>query len=217
MRIQVGRTLGIAVAVALIAVGCTSGSDGAASGNGASAASEGNDNSSMAATRGGRMAAPKLADPVTVEGLEVRVPASWATEAPSGSMRKAQYAIPGSGGEGTAVLYFFGTGQGGSTQDNIDRWIEQFEDPDGGNLKDQARVGTVSNHGLTSTHVYVEGTMKPAPMMGVPESQAGWAMLGGVVEGPGGPWFWKATGPEATIAEARPTFEYMLSELRVAG
>jgi len=216
MRMQVGRTLGAALAAAaLIVVGCASGGDGAASGNGSS---QNNDNGSMeAGTRGGRMAAPKLADPVTIEGLEVRVPANWTSETPDGSMRKAQYAIAGSGGEGTAVLYFFGTDQGGSTQDNIDRWIAQFEDPEGGNLKEKAQVGTVSNHGLTSTHVYVEGTMKPAPRMGVAEAHEGWAMLGGVVEGPGGPWFWKATGPEATIAEAKATFEYMLSELRVAG
>jgi hypothetical protein len=215
MRVYVGQPLAtVAAALALVLFGCASDGDAGSSNNGGSGAA---DNVASNGRGGGRMAAPQLADPVTVEGLVIQAPASWESATPSNSMRKAEYTFSGSGGEASCVLYFFGTGQGGSTEDNIERWIGQFEDPEGGNLSEKAERGTVENHGLTTTHVYVEGTMLPSPMMGQPDRHEDWAMLGAVVEGPGGPWFWKITGPEATVAEARSTFQYMMSELRAAG
>ncbi len=36
--------------------------------------------------------------------------------------------------------------------------------------------------------------------------QPGFRLLGAVVEGEGGPWFFKLTGPEATLASEREAF-----------
>jgi len=40
-----------------------------------------------------------------------------------------------------------------------------------------------------------------------------WALFGAVVEGQGGPWFFKAVGPKATIEQARPAFHTLLGSL----
>jgi len=164
---------------------------------------------------GGRMAAPELAAPVEVEGLLLRAPASWMTEEPGGSMRKAQYVIPGDAGEASCVLFYFGEGGGGGGDANITRWIQQFRGPDGGDP--HADRGSMTNNGLEASTVSVKGTMLPAPMMGgSSEAQEGWAMLGAVVEGPGGPWFFKMTGPEATVTAEQATFNYMITSLEPA-
>ena len=37
-----------------------------------------------------------------------------------------------------------------------------------------------------------------------------WALLGGIVETPQGPWFFKMTGPGATVTAARGAFEALI-------
>jgi hypothetical protein len=49
---------------------------------------------------------------------------------------------------------------------------------------------------------------------GPAEAQPNSRLLGAVVEGPGGPWFFKATGPSATLGAQRDAFLAMLESLR---
>jgi hypothetical protein len=51
--------------------------------------------------------------------------------------------------------------------------------------------------------------------MGPAEPQPGSRLLAAVVEGPGGPWFFKTTGPDETVAAARADFLAMLRAARV--
>src|SRR6266496_3368784 len=56
--------------------------------------------------------------------LRFKVPESWTTEKPTSEMRVAQYKLPKADGDsedGLLVVYYFGRGQGGSAQANIDR------------------------------------------------------------------------------------------------
>ena len=46
--------------------------------------------------------------------------------------------------------------------------------------------------------------------------QPGSRLLGAVVEGEGGPWFFKATGPDATLAPQRLPFRGMLQRARLS-
>src|ERR1017187_2197942 len=67
-----------------------------------------------------------LAD--SVAGLKWSAPSGWTSQGRT-SMRAATYVLPAvPGDEGTAecVVYFFGVGQGGSVEANIDRWKGQF-------------------------------------------------------------------------------------------
>jgi hypothetical protein len=137
------------------------------------------------------------------------LPGAWKAERPSSSMRFAQATIPGPGGPGQFAAFFFGVGGGGLVDDNIKRWVGQLE-----TSQPPSRTSFTAN-GLQVTWVDVAGTMKPSSMgLGPATAQPGWRLLGAVVEGPGGPWFFKAIGPNATLARARESFLEMLHGLR---
>jgi hypothetical protein len=146
-------------------------------------------------------------------GAYFTLPSAWTSEAPSSSMRLAQALIPGSGGEAQLTVFHFGVGGGGGVESNLERWVGQME-VDAGTVPSRDTF----SHGVFTTHwIDVQGTLKPSMMGTGPDTpQPGSRLLGGVVEGPGGPWFFKATGPADTLAEARDDFLGMLRSARVA-
>ena len=64
---------------------------------------------------------------------QASVPSGWTSAPPTSSMRLAQYTIPGPAGTVGAevVVYYFGKGQGGNVEANLQRWKGQFSMPDG--------------------------------------------------------------------------------------
>jgi len=144
--------------------------------------------------------------------LVFALPAPWVKEPPSSGMRLAQAKIPGPAGPAELAIFYFGAGGGGTADANIERWIGQIDQPAA-----PPKRGSFATHGLGVTWVEVAGTMKPSTVgMGPATAQPGSRLLGAVVEGPGGPWFVKAIGPDATVAAARPAFLEMLHGLRTA-
>jgi hypothetical protein len=144
--------------------------------------------------------------------LAWNAPKGWRAEPPANEMRRAQYRVPGAGGEGECVVFYFGPGQGGDPASNVDRWAAQFEHPDGKNSM-PARIRTIN--GLRVLAVETTGTYLAGGMTGgAVEKKAGWALLGAVVQGPDSNWFFKFTGPKATVEAQRAAFEAMLSSLR---
>ena len=152
-------------------------------------------------------------DAFEARGAFFTLPSSWTAEVPSSAMRLAQASIPGSGGPAQLTVFHFGVGGGGGVESNLERWVGQVEmDPGVVPLRD-----TFSHGDFTSHWVDVQGTIKPSTMgVGPTTPQPGSRLLGGVVEGPGGPWFFKATGPADTLAEARDDFLGMLRSARVS-
>ena len=66
-------------------------------------------------------------------------------------MRVAQYRLPKAEGDtedASLVLYYFGQGQGGSTAANIERWVGQMKQADGGSSKDKAKEENFEVNGL---------------------------------------------------------------------
>jgi hypothetical protein len=127
-------------------------------------------------------------------------------------MRIAQATIPGDGGPGELAVFYFGPGGGGGVDANLERWIGQVQVEPGGPepRRDRFQVGD-----FAVTTVEVAGTLMPSGMGSGPDTpQPGSLLLGAVVEGPGGPWFFKATGPAATLAAQREAFIAMLRGLR---
>ena len=61
-------------------------------------------------------------------GLAWSVASPLVSRPPASSMRAAEYVVEGESGNAPAVMtvHFFGQGQGGSIEDNIDRWLRQF-------------------------------------------------------------------------------------------
>ncbi|HEY5837552.1 MAG TPA: hypothetical protein VIT19_00865, partial [Pyrinomonadaceae bacterium] len=61
--------------------------------------------------------------------LRFKAPDGWITEKTTSTMRVAQYKLPKADGDAedaSLVLYYFGAAQGGSTQANVERWINQL-------------------------------------------------------------------------------------------
>jgi hypothetical protein len=131
-------------------------------------------------------------------------------------MRVATYdiaAAPGDKDSAECGVYFFGQGQGGSIDANVDRWKGQFHAP--GGKPAEAKTAKRTIHGLAVTTIDVSGEYSGmgGPMSGGAVTKPGYRMLGAIVEGPGGNVFFKFTGPAKTIAANQPKFEQLLSSV----
>ena len=83
--------------------------------------------------------------------LHFKAPDAWTAEKPTSNMRIAQYKLPKADGDpedASLVLYYFGAGQGGNVQANIDRWIGQMQQSDGSASKDKAKTEDLTVNGL---------------------------------------------------------------------
>jgi len=144
-------------------------------------------------------------------GVEWAVPKRWSTE-PAASMRLATYTVPASGGGESAScgVFYFGSGQGGGVEQNIARWIDEFENPQ--NPERSSR--TVD--GLEVFRLRVHGTHLAHARMGGPAEgqQQNYELLGAIVEGPSGSVFFKLTGPAKVVDGAAKEFDGMLASLK---
>jgi hypothetical protein len=143
--------------------------------------------------------AEEQADP----GLHWTVPTGWRAGEPR-MMRYATYLIE----DAECAVFYFGKGQGGSIDENIDRWAGQFE----GSPNPKRELRTVN--GMRMTRVRIDGTWtQPGADMKSQGSQPGWRLEGAIVEGPAGMVFFKMTGPAATVGRATKALDGLLSSL----
>jgi hypothetical protein len=134
--------------------------------------------------------------------LQFKAPDGWVSEPPSNNMRAAQYRLPGEGGAGEAslVVFFFGTGQGGPVQANLDRWVGQMQQPDGSPSKDKARTEKLTVNGMNVTLLDVTGSYTDSGMGGgSPQKVQDARMRAAVYETAKGNYFVKLTGPRQTV------------------
>ena len=148
-------------------------------------------------------------------GIRWTAPPQWKTEA-ARPMRAATYSItPAAGDRGVAecVVNYFGPGQGGSIEANVERWKGQVLGADG--KPAAAKVSSRNVRGVRITVVDSSGsyTGMGGPMAaGKPVS--GYRLLGAIAEGPGGNVFFKLTGPEKTIAAELSRFDQLLASIQ---
>jgi len=144
------------------------------------------------------------------------VPAGWVEEPPSSSMRKAQYALPAASGDaegGQCAVFYFGPGQGGDIQANIDRWASQLTDASGGHPVPTVAESSVG--GRKVLKVSMEGTY--TNMMGGDSTpKPGTLLLGEIVEGADANWFFKCTGPKKTMESHRQEFDSLIASVRAS-
>ena len=150
-------------------------------------------------------------------GIRWTAPASWKAEA-ARPMRAATYSIPNApGDQGVAecVVNFFGPGQGGGIDANVDRWKGQVLGADGAPAA--AKIDKRAGKGVTITRVDASGTYTGmgGPMNPGAKPVAGYRLIGAIVEGPGGNVFFKLTGPAKTIAAQEKHFDQMLSSIQL--
>jgi hypothetical protein len=144
-----------------------------------------------------------------VAGIAFTIPADWKQTPPSSGLRAAQYAIPGPGGDAELAVFFFGPGQGGSVDQNVQRWVGQFSSADPAKPQLGGEVGSLESGDLKITLVRTEGTYNPGSMgMGDATPRPNYALFGLVVEGgPEGNLFVKVTGPKDTLEKQKEPLE----------
>jgi hypothetical protein len=150
-------------------------------------------------------------------GLRWTPPSSWTVEPGTRPMRAATYAVPAAPGDsepGECVAYYFGQGQGGSVEANVQRWTSQFQDASGQPVKN-AEVKHKTVHGLPVTTIDASGTYAGmgGPMAKTKSSKPGYRLLGAIVEGPQGSVFFKFTGAAKTVTTNQKAFDQMIASV----
>ena len=154
-----------------------------------------------------------LAD--SAAGVRWTAPGGWTNEG-ARPMRAATYVIaPTSGDKASAEcgVYFFGAGQGGTVEANVERWKGQFKGPDG--KPALAKLAKRTVHGLAITTIDVSGEYSGmGGPMAAARGVADYRLMGAIVEGPGGNLFVKFTGPAKTIAANQQKFEQLVASFQ---
>jgi hypothetical protein len=141
-------------------------------------------------------------------------PADWKAVEAGSSMRLAQWSY---GAASEVVIFYFGAGQGGSVEANLDRWYGQFQQPDGGSTRERAKVTKSKAGELSITRVDVGGTYNAPVRPGAAErhNEPDYRMLAAVVEGLSGPWFIRFLGPAKEVEAGSGSFDAFLRSLRL--
>ena len=131
-------------------------------------------------------------------------------------MRAATYSIaPAAGDRGIAecVVNYFGPGQGGGVDANIERWKGQVQGPDG--QPAPAKVDKRTVRGVPIVVIDSSGayTGMGGPFAASAKPVPGYRLLGAIVEGPGGTLFFKFTGPAKTVAAQEKNFNQLLASI----
>jgi len=150
-------------------------------------------------------------------GIRWTAPAGWKAEGPR-PMRAATYSIAPAAGDtagAECVVNFFGPGQGGGVEANIERWKGQVQGPD--EKPATAKIDKRTVRGVPITVIDSSGsyTGMGGPMMTSPKAVPGYRLLGAIVEGPGGNVFFKLTGPAKTVASQQKHFDQLLASIEL--
>lgn len=148
-------------------------------------------------------------------GVSWIVPEGWTERDPANAMRKAEYSINGPGGSAELIVYYFGPGQGGGALQNARRWSEQFVQPDGSSTTAATTISDASTESMEIVRVEVTGTYNGGVSIGgrPPPPAEGYMLLGAVASGTDANWFFKLTGPEATVRDQQEEFAALLASL----
>lgn len=145
-------------------------------------------------------------------GVQWVVPKRWVSE-PGSAMRLATYRIPpaaGADADARCAVYYFGPGQGGGTDANLQRWTDEFEDASA------PERTTRSSGGLEISRLRLRGTYLAHAGMGGDAQGTGQdhELLGAIVTGAKGSVFFKLAGPARTVDAAVREFDAMLASLK---
>jgi hypothetical protein len=156
-------------------------------------------------------ALPLLAD--SVAGIQWTPPANWKVQ-PQRPMRAATYDVPATAGDSEnaeCAVFYFGQGQGGGVQANIDRWLGQFQEkPSAPPTPKKQTIGGVSVTTIEHGGTFLAG----GPMQPNKTPKPGYYMVGAIIEAPEGNVFFKLTGPAKTVKAQRAAFDKMISSIK---
>ncbi len=152
---------------------------------------------------------------IRIGELTVTVDEGWIQEAPSSSMRLTQFRLPASEpGIDDAELAVFSS-IGGSVQDNLSRWFDQFSQPDGSDSQEKARVQEFSVNEMSTTIADLTGTFTGGGMpMSQPVEKKDYRLLAAIVVGASDVYYFKLVGPDKTVERWATSFGEFIGDLR---
>jgi hypothetical protein len=141
---------------------------------------------------------------VSIDNLTFATGAPWKAAENASAMRKATLTIEAKGAEKPmeAVFFYFGGGQGGDVDANIQRWVSQFQ-----GAADVKREEVDVGDGVKVTLVKATGTYMDGAMFAEKTPRENWALLGAIVPGKEAPVFIKLTGPKDAALSIYDTFK----------
>jgi hypothetical protein len=122
-------------------------------------------------------------------------------------MRKSQFRLPGPKSPSGDVEVAVFAGIGGSVEQNVTRWINQFTTPESPQVDKQV----INNFQVTL--VDVTGTFSAGMMSAGAEPKPGYRMLAAVIETGGAPWFVKLVGPEENVEKWESSFRQFVESV----
>jgi hypothetical protein len=140
-----------------------------------------------------------------------KVPAKWTVVPNPNKMRLATYHVPAAGGAPDEAIVTVARA-GGSIEANLQRWREQFVDAGTGKRTEKIIKG------LKVSLLEVSGTFQPGGI--APEGATlhrGYTLRGAVVETEEGAYFFKLTGPSASVRAARSDFDALIDGIAPVG
>lgn len=149
-------------------------------------------------------ALPRLADMRDERPeIEWKLPAGWSLGTGS-AMRLATYRLPAADGAPDEAEVSV-MRAGGDVDSNVHRWVGQFDEAG----QDTRVEKTVAGFKVTIVEVsgtYLGNAMGPNDAL----AKKGWSLLGAIVETSGSAYFFKMTGPTATVKKAHDPFVAMI-------
>lgn len=143
-------------------------------------------------------------------------PPEWKRVGGKTAMRQATYQVPrakGDAEDAELAVFYFGPGEGGGIEPNVERWIKQFSDV----KVEQVKRADRNANGLRQHTIEIEsGTFSSGMPGGPTKPKPGFGLLGAIVEAPSGAYFFKMTGPSATVKSAREAFLKLLDSVKAA-
>ena len=159
-------------------------------------------------------AGPATAADFELAGMKSAVPAGWKEEAPTSTMRMAQFRLPKAEGDkdDAELAVFVFPGGSGSVQQNLDRQLAKFVEDGRKDKVEKTKVG-----GIEATYQDVSGTFKkkPFPMAEKFTPVEGHRQLYVVFEDKGGKQYYMTLlGPAKTVEKHKPAFEEWLKNFK---
>jgi hypothetical protein len=148
----------------------------------------------------------------TMQSIVWTVPSNWRSVPNPNGMRLATYHVPAAAGAADEAELSV-VRAGGSPEANIERWVGQFADR-GSDKRAQRKV-----NGLMISTLEISGTFNAGGMTtsdAPANPRKGWMLAGAVVETDEGLYFFKLTGPSASIKAARRDFDALLASISPA-
>jgi hypothetical protein len=152
-----------------------------------------------------------------VGDLQFTIPAKWQIQPVESAARGGQWRVPAlrpDGENGQVVVFYFGTGVGGSAKENIEAWIGTMFNAEGHPAAAEQKLHQTA--GFKISQVVVFGTYNQiVSLPGVPpQTKPNYGLVGAVIENPQGNIYWRFTGPEALITATLPLFDKVIDSVK---